>query len=101
MITFPQWLDDRDWRKGPTTSLDDEHQEYKAAIGPVPPGLENAEFSKEITRKQAWETIAYFWLPDEWHRDAGIAELIYFPHISGNSGQSQRVRLELGLRLRD
>jgi hypothetical protein len=35
--------------------------------------LPSEEFSKEITRKQAWETIAYFWLPEEWHSDAGIA----------------------------
>jgi hypothetical protein len=35
--------------------------------------LPSSEFSKEITRKQAWETIAYFWLPEEWHCEAGIA----------------------------
>jgi hypothetical protein len=43
--------------------------EFRKVVSVLP----GQEFSKDITRKQAWETIAYFWLPEEWHRDAGIA----------------------------
>jgi hypothetical protein len=47
------------------------HEEYKAAFDGTAM-LEEPEFSKRLSRDEAWRTIAFCYLPEEWHREAAI-----------------------------